>query len=373
MRAANTSQILYCIVVAALLLFASGHQEVDPEDVITSGGSSSELKEHAEAWAGIQVLLQEGRDWSACKKLSYTEIKGIMKQQTAKQQAINGLIAAFLTCQDKHCNPSKGYKKRSVEAPVMALSEGQRPLEQRTLHFHPLFVSLDGCKCTKDEREALAPYQKRESNLKKASSAAKQATRRAEHAPVSVGYTHLSKFTRSCNTFLSNPAYLAAKRKLHAAKKTQLVTSAKYGDAKKATQTAKKAVKKDHDSCMCNLKAALRKAQQIVKKHNDAARKVWNMAHRQMCIFNNIDAKDCKVPKYPNLKAPRAAKDIKWPSRCSSEEVKISDDEEYDQVEYADTNDAGKVKPVLSLDERMEAFEEEKVDGRMDAFKESTN
>ena len=46
---------------------------------------------------------------------------------------------------------------------------------------------------------------------------------------------------------------------------------------------------------MCNLKAALRKAQQIVKKHNDAARKVWNIAHRQMCIFNNIDAKDCKV------------------------------------------------------------------------------
>jgi hypothetical protein len=368
MRAANTSQKFWAFVVAALLLFASGHQEVDREDVITSGGSSSELKEHAEAMAGIQVLLQEGKDWSACKKLSYTEIKGIMKQQKAKQQAINGLIAAFLTCQDKHCNPSK-----KVEAPVMALSEGQRPLEQRTLHFHPLFVSLNGCKCTKDEREALAPYQKRESNLKKASSAAKQATRRAEHAPVSVGYTHLSKFTRSCNTFLSNPSYLAAKRKLHAAKKTQLVTSAKYGDAKKATQTAKKAVKKDHDSCMCNLKAAIRKAQQIVKKHNDAARKVWNMAHRQMCIFNNIDAKDCKVPKYPDLMAPRAAKDIKWPSRCSSEEVKISDDEEYDQVEYADTNDAGKVKPVLSLDERMEAFEEEKVDGRMDAFKENTN
>jgi hypothetical protein len=247
------------LLVATLVVIVSAHQEEINEDF-------------AEASQAVQVLLQEGKSDSACRKLA------------------------------------TGTKKE--------ITDGQRNTQSLINRFDI------GKNCHKAGLGAYNAAKTRQANAKRASDTAVRNCNKAKNARVTVGLKPLSAFKVGCSAFLNDRKYTSAKghmsRTCNDAKRKQ----AAHADSKKATATALRAHQTAKKTCACraqkNHKAAVRAAANFNSASNA---KSWTKAYHMMCVLDGKPANRCSVPRVPRVSVPRMPTWVAR-TRCSNPKPK---------------------------------------------------
>merc|ERR1711966_280252 len=247
------------LLVATLVVIVSAHQEEINEDF-------------AEASQAVQVLLQEGKSDSACRKLA------------------------------------TGTKKE--------ITDGQRNTQSLINRFDI------GKNCHKAGLGAYNAAKTRQANAKRASDTAVRNCNKAKNARVTVGLKPLSAFKVGCSAFLNDRKYTSAKghmsRTCNDAKRKQ----AAQADSKKSTATALRAHQTAKKTCACraqkNHKAAVRAAANFNSASNA---KSWTKAYHMMCVLDGKPANRCSVPRVPRVSVPRMPTWVAR-TRCSNPKPK---------------------------------------------------
>merc|ERR1711966_485678 len=247
------------LLVATLVVIVSAHQDEINEDF-------------AEASQAVQVLLQEGKSDSACRKLA------------------------------------TGTKKE--------ITDGQRNTQSLINRFDI------GKNCHKAGLGAYNAAKTRQANAKRASDTAVRNCNKAKNARVTVGLKPLSAFKVGCSAFLNDRKYTSAKghmsRTCNDAKRKQ----AAHADSKKATATALRAHQTAKKTCACraqkNHKAAVRAAANFNSASNA---KSWTKAYHMMCVLDGKPANRCSVPRVPRVSVPRMPTWVAR-TRCSNPKPK---------------------------------------------------
>jgi hypothetical protein len=229
--------------VAALIVLASALQEEINEDF-------------SEASQAVEVMLQEGKSDSACRKLANGSKLEISNGQKNTQGLVNRMDVG------KNCHTA-----------------------------------------------GLAAYQaakRRETSARNQYHSANNACNRAKGARVQVGARSLSQFKVSCAAFLNDGKYIAAKRHMTNTCNDVIRKKAVYDNSRKASASAMKAHQKAKVACACRAQKNYKAAVKSTKNFNSAANaKAWTKAHHMMCVLDGKPANKCAVPRVPRVTAPR--------------------------------------------------------------------
>jgi hypothetical protein len=275
----RSSILLLAVVVA--VISATSETSVKETAILKTSQDSvphdiERAKDHQEAAEAIQVLVQEGKNDSACRNLASSSIKEITDNIRNTQKLIN--------------------------------------------------KTPDGSRCKHAGQEAVVAAQRHESRAKTSKFEAITRWNKAKNVRVSVRAMRLTDFTRSCDAFLTSYEYVAAKKVLaHAANKAREAKGF-FDDAQKATRIAKAAARKQRDACLCRTKAAHAAARRAANKANSVANaKAWRKAHHMLCVLAGTAPSKCKVRPTPLVKLPHLAPGVRWtrwPAQCRGSNAK---------------------------------------------------
>jgi chemotaxis protein histidine kinase CheA len=215
----------------------------------------SDDEAHAAAKETIDMLLQEGKDDSACRDLAKTTIKEIKDSIDAGQKAYDAVDKGF----DCH-------------------KEGQ--------------AAVTNAKTEKTKAD------KKYEDAKKATTAACSVSVTFSPKP----YNSLKE--NECSQFFADPAYTAAKKKCNDAKAEEAKYSGEAQVAAKAVTAAETAAAKAKAECECKTHKANTAAWEAASKSHDANAKAWTKAHHMLCVLDGksyVSAGSCSVPPVPKV------------------------------------------------------------------------
>jgi hypothetical protein len=212
---------------------------------------------HVAAKETIDMLLQQGKDDSACRDLATSTIKEIKDSVDAGQKAYDAVDKGF------NCH-----------------KEGQ-----------------DGVKKAKEEK---SKADKKYADSKTATVTACTSTVKFSSRP----YNTIKE--NECSAFFSDPGYTSIKKKCHDAKTKEAKYSGEASAAAKALVTAEKAAEKAKAECECKTHKANEAAWTAAKKNHGANVKAWTKAHHMLCVLDDKSygsaASKCHVPPVPEVK-----------------------------------------------------------------------
>jgi hypothetical protein len=242
--------------VAALIVLASALQEEINEDF-------------SEASQAVEVMLQEGKSDSACRKLA---------------------------------NGSK-----------LEISNGQKNTQR-------LLNRMDvGKNCHTAGLSAYNAAKRRESNAKRAADTATRNCNKAKNVRVKVGSKSLSQFKVGCSAFLNDPAYTRAKGHMTRTCNDATRKRAAHADSRRATASALRAHQKAKEQCACRAQKTHKAAVRTTTNFNSAANaKAWTKAHHMLCVLDGKAANRCSVPRVPRVTAPRMPSWVARVNTCES-------------------------------------------------------
>jgi hypothetical protein len=243
--------------VAALIVLASAVQEdINDEDF-------------SEASQAVDVMLQEGKSDSACRKLA---------------------------------NGSK-----------LEISNGQKNTQR-------LLNRMDvGKNCHTAGLSAYNAAKRRESNAKRAADTATRNCNKAKNVRVKVGSKSLSQFKVACSTFLNDRAYTSAKGHMTRTCNDATRKRAAHADSRKATTSALRAHQKAKEQCACRAQKTHKAAVRTTSNFNSASNaKAWTKAHHMICVLDGKAANRCSVPRVPRVTAPRMPSWVARVNTCES-------------------------------------------------------
>jgi hypothetical protein len=243
--------------VAALIVLASAVQEdINDEDF-------------SEASQAVDVMLQEGKSDSACRKLANGSKQEISNGQKNTQRLLNRMDVG------KNCHT----------AGLSAYNAAKR----------------------------------RESNAKKAADTATRNCNKAKNARVKVGSKSLSQFKVGCSAFLNDPAYTRAKGHMTRTCNDATRKRAAHADSRRATASALRAHQKAKEQCACRAQKTHKAAVRTTTNFNSAANaKAWTKAHHMLCVLDGKAANRCSVPRVPRVTAPRMPSWVARVNTCES-------------------------------------------------------
>jgi hypothetical protein len=243
--------------VAALIVLASAVQEdINDEDF-------------SEASQAVDVMLQEGKSDSACRKLANGSKQEISNGQKNTQRLLNRMDVG------KNCHT----------AGLSAYNAAKR----------------------------------RESNAKKAADTATRNCNKAKNARVKVGSKSLSQFKVGCSAFLNDPAYTRAKGHMTRTCNDATRKRAAHADSRRATASALRAHQKAKEQCACRAQKTHKAAVRTTTNFNSAANaKAWTKAHHMICVLDGKAANRCSVPRVPRVTAPRMPSWVARVNTCES-------------------------------------------------------
>jgi len=250
----NMIRILFA--VAALIVLASAlDEEIN--------------KNFSEASQAVEVMLQQGKGDSACRKLATESGKEISDGARNTQSLLNRMDVG------KNCHT----------AGLAAYNAAKR----------------------------------READAKKSANTATHNCNKAKNVRVRVGSKSLSQFKVGCNAFLSDRAFTSAKAKMTKTCNDATRKRAAHADSRRATAIALKAHQKAKDACACRAQKNHKAAVRTTSNFNSAANaKAWTKAHHMICVLDGKAANRCSVPPVPRVTAPRMPSWVARFNNCES-------------------------------------------------------
>jgi len=216
----------------------------------------SDQEAHIAAKKTIDMLLQDGKDDSACRDLAKTTIKEVEENVKSSQKSYDSVDKGF----DCH-------------------KEGQ----------------LAVTKAKEDKTKADKKYE--DAKKKTVSACSAQVT----FAPKP--YNTLKE--NECSVFFTDPAYTSVKKKCNDAKTEEAKYSGEAHAAAKAVDAAVAAAAKAKAECECKTHKANTAALEAARKTHDANVKAWTKAHHMNCVLDGqsyASASSCSVPPVPEVK-----------------------------------------------------------------------
>jgi len=201
----------------------------------------------------VTVLLQEGKDDSACADLA----KSLIDEVTDKVDSANKLIATL----------------------------------------------DDGSDCSSKGQDAVATATTNKENAEKAATEAASAASSAADTEVDFGSYSLTALTEgTCAQFWSDPSYTAAKKTAAEAGTAQTEADAKAKAAEAPLQAAQEQAAKDVKKCQCAARANYDKAYSAATDGVEADAAAYTKGKNMQCVLAGTAAADCKVGDVPKLK-----------------------------------------------------------------------
>jgi len=201
----------------------------------------------------VTVLLQQGKDESACADLA----KSLIDEVTNKVDSANKLLANL----------------------------------------------DDGSDCSSTGQDAVTTAMTNKENAAKAATEAASAASSAADTEVDFGsYSFNALSEGTCAQFWSDPSYTAAKTAAAEAATAQIEAAAKAKAAEAPLQAAQEQAAKDVTACQCAVRATYNQAYSAATGGVEADAAAYTKGKNMQCVLAGTAAADCKVVDVPKLK-----------------------------------------------------------------------